>query len=57
MLVPENGVVVVVTKSGQRSEKTQVNFDAFVRISPKMDLGYNLPIASSAMQLELEKYG
>lgn len=52
-----NGVVVVVTKSGQRSEKTQVNFDAFVRISPKMDLGYNLPIASSAMQLELEKYG
>lgn len=51
-----NGVIVVTTKSGQKSIKPQVSFDAFVRVSPKMDLDYNLPIASSATQMELERF-
>ena len=51
-----NGVVVVTTKSGNKSDKPRVSFDAFVRVSPKIDLGYNLPTASSAAQLELEKF-
>jgi len=51
-----NGVVVVTTKSGRKSEKPRVSIDAFVKISPKIDLGYNFPIADSETQIALEKF-
>ena len=51
-----NGVVVVVTRSGKKADKLSVNFDAFVKFSPKMDLDYNFPIADSDTQLAYEKF-
>lgn len=51
-----NGVVVVVTRSGKKTDKMTVSFDAFVKFSPKMDLDYNFPVADAETQLAYEQY-
>src|SRR5690606_6938304 len=49
-----NGVIVITTKSGNRAGM-KVELSSFARISPKLDLGYVNPLASSAETVEYEK--
>ncbi|MBQ3522043.1 MAG: SusC/RagA family TonB-linked outer membrane protein [Bacteroidales bacterium] len=51
-----NGVIVVTTKGAQKG-KVNVELNAFVKFSPKMDLDYANPLASSAETIEYEKFG
>lgn len=54
-----NGVIVVTTKKGQMSgsKGAQVEVSAFVKVSPKIDLDYYNPLASSAETVEYEQKG
>ncbi len=54
-----NGVIVVTTKNPQKSKQSKVNIElnAFVKFSGKMDLDYAIPLASSAETIEYEKMG
>lgn len=48
-----NGVIVVTTKSGTaRKGKTKVDFSSFIKVSPKIDLDYYMPYASSSEQVD-----
>jgi TonB-linked SusC/RagA family outer membrane protein len=49
-----NGVIVIVTKKGNRSTPLKVSFSAFARIAPKLDLDYVNPLASSAETVDFE---
>ncbi|MEG2780350.1 MAG: SusC/RagA family TonB-linked outer membrane protein [Bacteroidales bacterium] len=51
-----NGVIVVTTKSSQQG-KVNVELNAFVKFSGKMNLDYANPLASSAETIEYEKMG
>lgn len=51
-----NGVIVATTKSAQRG-KINVELNAFVKFSGKMDLDYVNPLASSAETIEYERMG
>ena len=51
-----NGVIVVTTKSAQRG-KVNVELNAFVKFSGKMDLDHAMPLASSAETIEYERMG
>ncbi|SFS67997.1 TonB-linked outer membrane protein, SusC/RagA family [Zhouia amylolytica] len=51
-----NGVIVVTTKKAKEESKLQVNFSTFVSMRDKMDLDYNLNKASSATELEMERF-
>lgn len=54
-----NGVIVVTTKRGKMGEKkgATVEVSAFAKISPKIDLDYYNPLASSAETVEYERKG
>lgn len=54
-----NGVVVIVTKSGSKSKKGEVKVDvsSFWKFSPKIDLDYLDPVASSAEVIDYERKG
>ncbi len=49
-----NGVIVVVTKKGQRNTPLRIDFSAFTKIGSKMDLDYVNPLASSAETVDYE---
>lgn len=49
-----NGVIVIVTKKGNRNKGLGVNFSAFARIADKLDLDYVNPRASSAEVVDFE---
>lgn len=49
-----NGVIVITTKSAKKG-KVNVELNAFVKFSGKMDLDYANPLASSAETVEYEK--
>ncbi|MEG0519132.1 MAG: SusC/RagA family TonB-linked outer membrane protein [Bacteroidales bacterium] len=51
-----NGVIVVTTKSSHQG-KVNVELNAFVKFSGKMNLDYANPLASSAETIEYEKMG
>ncbi|WP_439182300.1 SusC/RagA family TonB-linked outer membrane protein [Carboxylicivirga taeanensis] len=51
-----NGVIVVTTKKAAKG-KAKVEFSSFWKISPKLDLDYVNPLASSAEVIEYEKRG
>lgn len=51
-----NGVIVVVTTSGENSGKVKVSGNAMMRFSPMLDLDYVAPKASTETQVEWEKY-
>ena len=51
-----NGVIVVTTKSARKG-KVNVELNAFVKFSGKMDLDYANPLASSAETIEYERMG
>lgn len=53
-----NGVLVIVTRGGKfarQAQPTKVEFSAFMKYSPKIDLDYLRPLASSAETIEYEK--
>lgn len=49
-----NGVIVVVTKKGQRNTPLRVDFSAFTKMGSKFDLDYVNPLASSAETVDYE---
>ncbi len=51
-----NGVIVVITKKAAKG-KAKVEFSSFWKFSPKLDLDYVNPLASSAEVIEYEKRG
>src|SRR5699024_9533745 len=51
-----NGVIVITTKSGHKG-KTQVSVSSFLRVSPKLDLGYVADRASNAEIIAYEQEG
>ncbi|MBP3342984.1 MAG: SusC/RagA family TonB-linked outer membrane protein [Bacteroidales bacterium] len=50
-----NGVIVITTKSAKKG-KVNVELNAFVKFSGKMNLDYANPLASSAETIEYEKF-
>ena len=50
-----NGVIVITTKSAKKG-KVNVELNAFVKFSSKMNLDYANPLASSAETVEYEKF-
>lgn len=54
-----NGVIVVTTKKGRMGDRkgAKIEASAFVKISPKIDLDYYNPLASSAETVEYEQKG
>lgn len=54
-----NGVIVVTTKSGKAGAKkgATVEVSAFAKVSPKIDLDYYNPLATSAETVEYEQKG
>lgn len=54
-----NGVIVITTKKGSKSQKgnPKVEISAFVKMSPKLDLDYYNPVATSAEVIEYEQRG
>lgn len=50
-----NGVIAVVTRRATNSSPTKVEVNMFYSFSPKIDLDYANPLASSAMTIEYEK--
>ncbi|MEG0518002.1 MAG: SusC/RagA family TonB-linked outer membrane protein, partial [Bacteroidales bacterium] len=54
-----NGVIIVVTKTGNKGKKGEVKVDVstFWKFSPKLDLDYMDPVASSAEVVEYERKG
>lgn len=54
-----NGVIVVTTKRGKAGAKkgATIEVSAFAKISPKIDLDYYNPLASSAETVEYERKG
>ncbi len=50
-----NGVIVVVTKRGQRNTPLRIDFSAFTKMGGKMDLDYVNPLATSAETIDYEK--
>ena len=51
-----NGVIVITTKNA-KSGKVNVEFSSFARVSPKLDLDYVNPRASSQSTIEYERRG
>lgn len=51
-----NGVIVVTTKQGTKSG-VNIEASAFVKVSPKIDLDYYNPLATSAETIEYEQRG
>ncbi|SEM13824.1 TonB-linked outer membrane protein, SusC/RagA family [Chitinophaga rupis] len=49
-----NGVIVITTKSAEKSTPLKVEFSAFTRVGKKMDLDYVRPLASSAETVDYE---
>ncbi|MGE7774198.1 SusC/RagA family TonB-linked outer membrane protein [Chitinophaga sp. NPDC101104] len=49
-----NGVIVVVTKRGQRNTPLRIDFSAFTKMGGKMDLDYVNPRATSAETVDYE---
>jgi TonB-linked SusC/RagA family outer membrane protein len=49
-----NGVIVITTKKAEKG-KAKVEFSAFMKVSPKLDLDYLNPRASSAETIEYER--
>lgn len=54
-----NGVIIVVTKKGSKNKKGDVRVDvsSFWKYSPKLDLDYMNPLASSAETVDYERRG
>lgn len=54
-----NGVIVVTTKSGVtgKGKDLKINFNSFFKYSPKVDIYYQNPYASSAEIIDYEKRG
>ncbi|WP_341837881.1 SusC/RagA family TonB-linked outer membrane protein [Chitinophaga pollutisoli] len=50
-----NGVIVVVTKKGQRNTPLRIDFSAFTRMAGKLDLDYINPLATSAETVDYEQ--
>lgn len=53
-----NGVIVITSKSGSdKGQGVRVNFTSFLKYSPKIDMDYRNPYASSAEIIEYEQKG
>ena len=53
-----NGVIVITSKSGASKERgVNVEFNSFMQYSPKMDVAYLNPYASSAVVIDYEQRG
>ncbi|GEP96360.1 SusC/RagA family TonB-linked outer membrane protein [Chitinophaga cymbidii] len=50
-----NGVIVVVTKNGQRNKPLNVEFSAFTKMGRKFNLDYVNPLATSAETVDYEQ--
>ncbi|WP_179221505.1 SusC/RagA family TonB-linked outer membrane protein [Sphingobacterium cellulitidis] len=49
-----NGVIVVTTKNASKNSPLKVDLNVFTKISPKMDLDYVRPLASSSETVDYE---
>ncbi len=52
-----NGVIVVTTKKAEAGNRLKVELSAFVEVSPKLDLDYVNPLASSSETIDYEMKG
>ncbi len=51
-----NGVIVIVTKKGNKTRDIKISVEAYAKFSDEVDLDYANPIASSASQLQYEQW-
>lgn len=52
-----NGVIVVTTKKAEAGNRLKIELSAFVKVSPKLDLDYINPLASSLETIDYEVKG